>query len=195
MTECKATHLVQFLTASTHLIQFCFLTMILDTTLGPQFHLKIGFKQPRLRKIISATYRAIENVQFGQIMVILWFCMACKMENDDTFSSKFNVKNFWIDTHVYCKFKIYNFKDYLRNLNNTVQYRSASTTALHIENEETDSIYFGHLHGMLVCVAWLFKFARCCFPNYCLKNHQRESIHHQQTADSSYLNYTDLPAI
>jgi len=61
--------------------------MILDITLGPEFHLKIGFKEPWL-KILSATHSAIENVYFGQIMDVLWFCMECKMENDDTFSSK-----------------------------------------------------------------------------------------------------------
>ena len=69
------------------------------------------------------------------------------------------VKNFWIDTRVFCKFKIFNFKDNIRNLKNTVQYRSASAEALHIENEETASNYFGYLHGMLVCVGWSFIFA------------------------------------
>ena len=43
---------------------------------------------------------------------------------------------------------MFNFKDDIRNLNNTVQYRSASAKALHIENDETDSNYFGHLPGM-----------------------------------------------
>ena len=66
------------------------------------------------------------------------------------------VKNFWIDTCVFCKFKICNFKNDIRNLNNTVQYRSASAEVLCIENEKTDSSYFGHLHGMLVCVGWSF---------------------------------------
>jgi hypothetical protein len=69
------------------------------------------------------------------------------------------VKHFWIDTCAFCKFKIFNFKDDIKNLNSTVQYRSASTKALHIENKKTDSTYFGHLHGMLVCVGWSFKFA------------------------------------
>ena len=55
--------------------------------------------------------------------------------------------------------KIFNFTDDIRNFNNTVQYRSASARALHIENEKTDSNYFGHLHGMLVCMGWSFKFA------------------------------------
>ena len=61
----------QFLAASTELIQFCYLTMILDTTLGPETHLNIGFKQLWLRKIVSATYSAIENVHFGLIMDVL----------------------------------------------------------------------------------------------------------------------------
>jgi len=60
------------------------------------------------------------------------------------------VKNFWIDACAFCKFKIFNFKDDIRKLNNIMQYKSASAKALHIENEKTDSNYFGHLHGMLV---------------------------------------------
>ena len=59
----------------------------------------------------------------------------------------------------FCKFKIFNFMDDIRNLKNTVQHKSASANALQIENEGTDSSYFGHLHGMLVCVGWSFKFA------------------------------------
>jgi len=51
-----------------------------------------------------------------------------------------------------CKFKIFNFKVDIRNLNNTMQYRSASAEAFHIENEKTNSSYCGHLHGILVCM-------------------------------------------
>ena len=61
----------QFLAASTDLIQFCYLTMILDTTLGPESHLNLGFKQLWLRKIMSVTYSATENVHFGLIMDVL----------------------------------------------------------------------------------------------------------------------------
>jgi hypothetical protein len=97
---------------------------------------------------MSVTHSATENVCFGLIMGALWFCMACKMDMM-TFSCKFRVKNFWIDTCVFWKFETFNFQNDIRNFNNAVQYRSASGKAFHIDNEKTDSNYFGHLHGML----------------------------------------------
>ena len=63
-------------------------------------------------------------------------------------------KSFWIDTCVFYKFKIFNSKNDIRNLKNTVQNRSASAKALHIENKETDSNCFGHLHSMLLSMGW-----------------------------------------
>ena len=76
---------------------------------------------------------------------MLWADYGCSLVlygmqsgNDYTFSSKFSVKNFGF-TRVFCEFKIFNFKDDFRNLNNTVQYRSASAKAFHIDNEKTGS--------------------------------------------------------
>ena len=157
--------------------------MILDITLGPEFHLKIGFKQPWLenyKRYTQCHWKCALWADYGCCMVLYG------MQNGKWWHIQFQVvlKMFGL-TRAFCKFKIINFKDDIRNLNSIVQYRSDSAKALHIENEKTDSNYFGHLHGTLVCVGWSFKFAWCYFPSYCLKNHYRKSIHHQQMAASS----------